>query len=82
MNNTVHEDKKVAPMITLPEQYMKVPFLVFFIMVQVKAVKVKPGKTTHKGCGIDGELLSVSGRVICSILPEQCRLIGRPASHA
>lgn len=30
MNNTVHEDQKAAPLITLPEQYMKVPFLVFF----------------------------------------------------
>ncbi|XXG67015.1 hypothetical protein AAC387_Pa06g0456 [Persea americana] len=60
-------------------QHLSLPYVEYF---KVKAVKVKPGKTTHKGCGIDGELLSVNGRVICSILPEQCRLIGRPAGDA
>lgn len=44
---------------------------------QVKSVKIKPGKHTHSGCGIDGELLPINGQVISSLLPEQCRLIGR-----
>ncbi|CAL9758060.1 unnamed protein product [Musa acuminata subsp. burmannicoides] len=47
--------------------------------IKVKSVKIKPGTSTHNGCGIDGELLHVKGQVICSLLPEQCRLIGRPA---
>nr|GMD67596.1 sphingoid long-chain bases kinase 1 [Ipomoea batatas] len=46
--------------------------------VKVKSVKVKPGKRSHNGCGIDGELFPINGTVISSILPEQCRLIGRP----
>lgn len=45
--------------------------------MQVKSVKVKPGKRSHNGCGIDGELFPINGTVISSILPEQCRLIGR-----
>ncbi|WOL06258.1 sphingoid long-chain bases kinase 1-like [Canna indica] len=49
--------------------------------VKVKSVKIKPGISTHNGCGIDGELLRVKGQVICSLLPDQCRLIGRPACH-
>ncbi|XP_073278281.1 sphingoid long-chain bases kinase 1-like isoform X2 [Primulina huaijiensis] len=45
--------------------------------IKVKSVKVKPGKRTHSGCGIDGELFPINGQAICSLLPEQCRLIGR-----
>lgn len=51
------------------------------IRMQVKSVKIKPGKRTHNGCGIDGELFQLNGQVISSLLPEQCRLIGRSASH-
>ncbi|XP_042452058.1 sphingoid long-chain bases kinase 1-like [Zingiber officinale] len=47
--------------------------------IKVKSVKIKPGTGTHNGCGIDGELLRVKGQVMCSLLPTQCRLIGRPA---
>ncbi|KAG6433424.1 hypothetical protein SASPL_105038 [Salvia splendens] len=46
----------------------------------VKSVKIKPGKHTHNGCGIDGELFPVNGQVLCSLLPEQCRLVGNPLS--
>ncbi|MQM00161.1 hypothetical protein Taro_032890 [Colocasia esculenta] len=56
-------------------RHLSLPFVEY---VKVKSVKVKPGKTCHYGCGIDGELLRVNGEVICSLLPEQCRLIGRP----
>lgn len=49
--------------------------------VKVKSVKVKPGKHSHDGCGIDGELFPVHGQVVSSMLPEQCRLIGRPPSR-
>lgn len=45
----------------------------------MKAAKVRPGANSNNGCGIDGELLRVNGQVMCSLLPEQCRLIGRPA---
>lgn len=45
--------------------------------MQVKSVKIKPGKRAHNGCGIDGELFPVNEQVTCSLLPEQCRLIGR-----
>ncbi|XP_072956309.1 sphingoid long-chain bases kinase 1 [Typha angustifolia] len=49
--------------------------------VKVKSVKLRPGTNTHNGCGIDGELLHAKGQVRCSLLPEQCRLIGRPAKN-
>ncbi|KAF5747439.1 sphingoid long-chain bases kinase 1 isoform X2 [Tripterygium wilfordii] len=49
--------------------------------VKVKSVKIKPGKHTHNGCGIDGELFPLNGQVISYLLPEQCRLIGRSPSH-
>lgn len=49
---------------------------------QVKSVKIKAGKQTHDGCGIDGELFALNGEVISSMLPEQCRLIGNaPERH-
>uniref|UniRef100_A0A1D1YE79 Sphingoid long-chain bases kinase 1 n=2 Tax=Anthurium amnicola TaxID=1678845 RepID=A0A1D1YE79_9ARAE len=57
-------------------RHLSLPYVEY---VKVKSVKVKPGKTCHNGCGIDGELLRVNGEVICSLLPDQCRLIGRPA---
>ncbi|KAL6192290.1 hypothetical protein ACLB2K_033381 [Fragaria x ananassa] len=50
--------------------------------VKVKSVRIKAsGKHTHNGCGIDGELFPLNGQVISSLLPEQCRLIGRSHSH-
>ena len=39
--------------------------------------RIKPGKHTHNGCGIDVELFPLNGQVISSLLPEQCRLVGR-----
>ncbi|CAI9769482.1 unnamed protein product [Fraxinus pennsylvanica] len=60
-------------------RHLSLPYVEY---VKVKAVKIKPGKHTHNGCGIDGELFPVNGQVICSLLPEQCRLIGRsPCSN-
>lgn len=55
-------------------RHLSLPYVEY---VKVKSVKVKPGKHTHKCCGIDGELFPVNGQVICSLLPDQCRLIGR-----
>lgn len=49
--------------------------------LKVKSVRLKAGPNTHDGCGIDGELLHVKGQVRCSLLPQQCRLIGRPAKN-
>ncbi|XP_051124032.1 sphingoid long-chain bases kinase 1-like isoform X2 [Andrographis paniculata] len=58
-------------------KHLSLPYVEY---IKVKSVKVKPGKQMTNGCGIDGELFPVSGQVICSLLPEQCRLIGRPPS--
>ncbi|XP_037409354.1 sphingoid long-chain bases kinase 1-like [Triticum urartu] len=49
--------------------------------VKVRSVRLKAGPNTHDGCGIDGELLHVKGQVRCSLLPQQSRLIGRPAKN-
>ncbi|KAH9606723.1 hypothetical protein KSS87_003787 [Heliosperma pusillum] len=59
-------------------QHLSLPYVEY---VKVKSVKIKPGKHSHDGCGIDGELFPVHGQVITSVLPEQCRLIGRPPSR-
>ncbi|KAJ3680117.1 hypothetical protein LUZ60_016395 [Juncus effusus] len=59
-------------------RHLSLPYVEY---VKVKSVKLKPGSKTHNGCGIDGELLRVKGQVLCSLLPEQYRLIGRPAQH-
>ncbi|KAL8167400.1 hypothetical protein V2J09_008899 [Rumex salicifolius] len=55
-------------------KHLTLPYVEY---VKVKSVKIKPGKHTHDGCGIDGELFQVHGQVVTSSLPEQCRLIGR-----
>ncbi|CAM8918049.1 unnamed protein product [Rhodiola kirilowii] len=55
-------------------KHLSLPYVEY---VKVKSVKLKNGKNTASGCGIDGELLPVNGQVISSLLPEQCRLIGR-----
>ncbi|XP_039123932.1 sphingoid long-chain bases kinase 1 isoform X1 [Dioscorea cayenensis subsp. rotundata] len=57
-------------------RHLSLPYVEY---VKVKAAKVRPGANSNNGCGIDGELLRVNGQVMCSLLPEQCRLIGRPA---
>ncbi|KAJ8427924.1 hypothetical protein Cgig2_023300 [Carnegiea gigantea] len=59
-------------------RHLALPYVEY---VKVKSVKIKPGKHSHNGCGIDGELFPVHGQVITSLLPEQCRLIGRPPTH-
>ncbi|KAK7365228.1 hypothetical protein VNO80_14121 [Phaseolus coccineus] len=55
-------------------RHLSLPYVQY---VKVKSVRIKPGKHTHNGCGIDGELFALNGQVISSMLPEQCRLIGR-----
>ncbi|CAL0317326.1 unnamed protein product [Lupinus luteus] len=55
-------------------RHLSLPYVEY---VKVKSVRIKPGKHTHNGCGIDGELFPLTGQVISSLLPEQCRLIGR-----
>ncbi|XP_019452861.1 PREDICTED: sphingoid long-chain bases kinase 1 isoform X2 [Lupinus angustifolius] len=55
-------------------RHLTLPYVEY---VKVKSVRIKPGKHTHNGCGIDGELFPLTGQVISSLLPEQCRLIGR-----
>ncbi|WOH06533.1 hypothetical protein DCAR_0625961 [Daucus carota subsp. sativus] len=57
-------------------RHLSLPYVEY---VKVKSVKIKPGKTTQNGCGIDGELFPVAGQVITSLFPEQCRLIGHSA---
>ncbi|KAJ0815948.1 putative sphingosine kinase [Helianthus annuus] len=58
-------------------RHLSLPYVEY---VKVKSVRLKPGKSTHNGCGIDGELFQVSGQVVSSLLPDQCRLIGRAPS--
>lgn len=60
-------------------RHLSLPYVEY---IKVKSVKLKPGKSTHNGCGIDGELFRVSGQVVSSLLPDQCRLIGRPPSSS
>ncbi|KAL9261101.1 Sphingoid long-chain bases kinase 1-like protein [Drosera capensis] len=59
-------------------RHLSLPYVEY---VKVKSVKIKPGKDTQVGCGIDGELFPVHGQVVTSLYPEQCRLIGRPRSR-
>lgn len=55
-------------------RHVSLPYVEY---VKVKSVRIKSGKHTHSGCGIDGEFFPLNGQVISSLLPEQCRLIGR-----
>ncbi|KAK8955605.1 Sphingoid long-chain bases kinase 1 [Platanthera guangdongensis] len=57
-------------------RHLSLPFVEY---MKVKSVKIRPGKNTHAACGIDGELLPVDGQVLCSLLSDQCRLIGHPS---
>ncbi|KAG8643056.1 sphingoid long-chain bases kinase 1 [Manihot esculenta] len=60
-------------------RHLSLPYVEY---IKVKSVKIKAGKHTHNGCGIDGELFPLNGQVISYLLPEQCRLIGRsPSNH-
>ncbi|KAL5761341.1 hypothetical protein ACOSQ2_020179 [Xanthoceras sorbifolium] len=59
-------------------RHLSLPYVEY---IKVKSVKIKAGKHTHNSCGIDGELFPLNGQVISSLLPEQCRLIGRSHNH-
>ncbi|XWS68404.1 hypothetical protein CRYUN_Cryun04dG0087200 [Craigia yunnanensis] len=59
-------------------KHLSLPYVEY---VKVKSVKIKAGKHTHNSCGIDGELFPLNGQVVSSLLPEQCRLIGRFPGH-
>ncbi|KAF0893994.1 hypothetical protein E2562_033782 [Oryza meyeriana var. granulata] len=60
-------------------RHLSLPYVEY---VKVKSVKLKPGANTHNGCGIDGELCRVKGHVLCSLLREQCMLIGRQSKQS
>lgn len=57
-------------------RHLSLPYVEY---VKVKSLKLKATRNTSNGCGIDGELVHLNGQVICSLLHEQCHLIGRPA---
>ncbi|XP_012463741.1 sphingoid long-chain bases kinase 1 isoform X1 [Gossypium raimondii] len=59
-------------------KHLSLPYVEY---VKVKSVKIKAGKRTHNGCGIDGEFFPLNGEVVSSLLPEQCRLIGHFRGH-
>ncbi|XP_039029516.1 sphingoid long-chain bases kinase 1-like [Hibiscus syriacus] len=59
-------------------KHLSLPYVEY---VKVISVKIKAGKHTHNGCGIDGEFFPLNGEVVSSLLPEQCRLIGRFPGH-
>lgn len=54
-------------------RHLSLPFVEY---TKVQSVKLKPGNNSHKGCGIDGELLTLNGPISTALLPEQCQLIG------
>ncbi|CAI0415361.1 unnamed protein product [Linum tenue] len=59
--------------------HLSLPYVEY---IKVKSVKIKAGKQkSHSGCGIDGELFALNGQVMSSLLPEQCRLIGRRGTY-
>uniref|UniRef100_A0A0D9W7P9 DAGKc domain-containing protein n=1 Tax=Leersia perrieri TaxID=77586 RepID=A0A0D9W7P9_9ORYZ len=60
-------------------RHLSLPYVEY---VKVKSVKLKPGANTHNGCGIDGELCRVKGHVLCTLLREQCMLIGRQSRQS
>uniref|UniRef100_A0A0C9S6U6 TSA: Wollemia nobilis Ref_Wollemi_Transcript_10503_3435 transcribed RNA sequence n=1 Tax=Wollemia nobilis TaxID=56998 RepID=A0A0C9S6U6_9CONI len=60
-------------------RHLSLPFVEY---TKVKSVKLKPGKNVHQGCGIDGELRALNGPISTYLLPEQCKLIGRPILHS
>ncbi|MFQ6649465.1 hypothetical protein Gotur_022320, partial [Gossypium turneri] len=49
-------------------KHLSLPYVEY---VKVKSVKIKAGKRTHNGCGIDGEFFPLNGEVVSSLLPEQ-----------
>lgn len=57
-------------------RHLSLPYVDY---VKVRSVKLRPAANTNCGCGIDGELIHVDGQAFCSLLPDQFRLIGRPA---
>ncbi|KAJ6797284.1 sphingoid long-chain bases kinase 1-like [Iris pallida] len=57
-------------------RHLSLPYVEY---VKVKSVKLRAGRNGQNGCGIDGELIKMNGQIMCSLLPDQCRLIGRPA---
>lgn len=57
-------------------RHISLPYVEY---IKVKSVKIK-GKQAQYGVGIDGELFPVNGQVVSSLLPEQCRLIGRSSN--
>ncbi|PPS06232.1 hypothetical protein GOBAR_AA14412 [Gossypium barbadense] len=59
-------------------KHLSLPYVEY---VKVKSVKIKAGKHTHNGCGIDGEFFPLNGEVVSSLLPEQYRLIGHFCGH-
>lgn len=65
-------------LLMLTGRHVSLPYVEY---IKVKSVKIKAVKHTHNGCGIDGEFFPLNGQVFSYLLPEQCRLIGRPASH-
>ncbi|KAJ7564165.1 hypothetical protein O6H91_02G005600 [Diphasiastrum complanatum] len=55
-------------------RHIKLPYVEY---KKVRSVVLKPGSNSHQGCGVDGELLMLDGPISASLLPQQCRLIGR-----
>ncbi|MBA0804316.1 hypothetical protein Gohar_003905, partial [Gossypium harknessii] len=46
-------------------KHLSLPYVEY---VKVKSVKIKAGKHTHNGCGIDGEFFPLNGQVASSLL--------------
>ncbi|BBN18411.1 sphingosine kinase [Marchantia polymorpha subsp. ruderalis] len=54
-------------------RHLSLPYVEY---MKVRSVSLEPSKKGHLRCGIDGELLTLDGPILTSVLPYQCRLIG------
>jgi hypothetical protein len=59
-------------------RHLSLPFVEY---VKARAVWLKPATGGHRGCGIDGELLTLDGPIMTRVLPHQCYLIGKHMHH-
>ncbi|KAL2609148.1 hypothetical protein R1flu_027721 [Riccia fluitans] len=55
-------------------RHLALPFVEY---TKVRSVALEPCKKGHLRCGIDGELLTLDGPILTSVMPFQCRLIGQ-----
>ncbi|KAL3677372.1 hypothetical protein R1sor_027320 [Riccia sorocarpa] len=60
-------------------RHLSLPFVEY---TKVRSVALEPSKKGHLRCGIDGELLTLDGPILSSVMPFQCHLIGKAKKHS